>query len=202
MDYRGNLEGLMKKSIVETLIRIGTRALAFASVLALSTACASAGPLTWNLFGVTFSDGATATGYFTYDATGGPNTLGAYDIVVSGSVYVGSYEYDTGDSSPFDITSTGVTVENFGIEFYLTLIPEAPMTDAGGTINLDTENSFDCWKLPNGGNPCGVLAGGEITTTSAPEPGPILLSAAGVLILSWLFFRRRRSDAGSSLERA
>jgi uncharacterized protein (TIGR03382 family) len=192
----------MKTGIVEGFIRIGTRALAFASVLALAAACASAGPLTWNLFGVTFSDGATATGYFTYDATGNPNTLGTYDIVVSGSSYIGFYEYDNGDSSPFDITSTSVTVENLGIGYYLTLIPEAPMTDAGGTISLDTSNSFDCWTLPTGGSPCGVLTAGEITTSSAPEPGPILLSAAGALILSWLFFRRRPSAAGSSLERA
>lgn len=51
-------------------------------VLACLSAAAAGTPLTWTLNGITFSDGGTASGSFTYDAS--TNTYSAISIVTTG----------------------------------------------------------------------------------------------------------------------
>jgi hypothetical protein len=69
----------------------------FAVFLFVAWAVASvplhAAPIGWELFGVTFSDGASASGTFTYDA--GVDLYSAWNIVVTPGILT-AYDYQLG----------------------------------------------------------------------------------------------------------
>jgi hypothetical protein len=161
------------------------RALVFVSVLAVSAGCASAGTV-WTLVDVTFSDGATATGFFAIDS--GFTMLTNWDITVSGSDLGADFVYTPADSNYYDISATEIALGANPFATFTVLIPDAAMTNAGGTIDLVPGNSsVDC-SAPG---PCGALLTGAITTEVVPEPGTILLSACGAAAAFWMLYRRR-----------
>jgi hypothetical protein len=152
--------------------------------------CASA-DVTWFLQDVTFSDGATATGFFTTDPAF--DALDNWSVNVSGSSIGANYDYLTTNSNFFDISPTFVALGSSPFVQFILVIPQSAMTNAGGTINLLTGDSgLDC----NNG-PCGTLLTGSITSTSpTPEPrfGAILLvSLAGLGFLARRKFAAARS---------
>ena len=126
-------------------------------VLAALALAASAGPLTWTLVGVTFSDGATATGSFVFDA----NTVTFSDIHIvftppSGSPgQTFSYLCVTSQCSPWingyngpfltvpsSSDLTGLPGFWLGLPESFGSGPDQPMTDAGGTIPLSGPNAY------------------------------------------------------------
>ena len=182
-------EDSMKKSVTGGFMRNGMRALVFVSILVASAACASA-DTTWNLVGVNFSDGATATGFFTVDS--GFDALTNWDITVSGSDISGAdFHYTFADSNYYDISPTEVGLASSPfVEYMLFLLPVG-MTNAGGTLDLATGDSVDC----NSVGVCGGLVGGEVTAGSVPEPASILTFACGAFILGLALYRRRQAAA-------
>lgn len=156
---------------ISKILFIAGLAFAFAS-------CASA-DVTWVLNNVTFSDGATAVGFFTTDP--GFDTLDNWDINVTGSDLGADYHYQVSNSNPFDISSTEVAVAASPFAEFVIVFPSSAMTNAGGTISLVTGLSIppgtgDCSEA----GPCGYLASNStasITGTPTPEPryGAVLL---------------------------
>src|SRR5215472_14345461 len=101
------------------------------------TAAASA-DTTWTLNNVTFTDGATATGFFTIDSTF--DALTAWDINVQGSNLGADFHYTSSpqNSNFFNISSTEVAVASSPFAEFAILFPNSPMTNAGGTLSLVT----------------------------------------------------------------
>jgi hypothetical protein len=104
---------------------------------------AAATPLLWNLSGVTFSDGGTASGSFTFDAATGIVSSWSISVVGGTNALLPSFTYNpaTSQDSPcsttnfcFDTntinaaTQIGDTYRDFGLETF------SPLTDAGGTL--------------------------------------------------------------------
>jgi hypothetical protein len=177
------------KSISKISVIAGL-AFAFAS-------CASA-DVTWVLNNVTFSDGATAVGFFTTDP--GFDTLDNWDINVTGSDLGANYHYQVGNSSPFDISSTEVSLAANPFAQFVIVFPSSAMTNAGGTISLVTgldvpPGTGDC----SASGPCGYLANNStasITGTPTPEPrygAVLLIGLAGIGLLTRRKFAAARA---------
>lgn len=172
-------------------------------VLGAFVPTASADDVTWNLSGVTFSDGATASGSFVFNADTG--MFSAIDITVSGGSSTfgdGTYSiFDPGYSSnasrlvpvesPFPTDAVGAPV--------LGLLFGSPLTDAGGTDSLLLDQIQGIQDCDNSN--CSVsgisyyLTAGDVVSsvTATPEPSSLLMLLAGCLALGGMAFWRRRS---------
>ena len=99
----------------------------------LGTAHAS----TWYLSGITFEDGATATGWFDRDDTTG--LVGAYSLATTAGPTFSAFTYVPGNSSLW--SPLPLIPENMGWlsndrQRYLTLTFTAPLTVAGGDVSI------------------------------------------------------------------
>lgn len=149
-------------------------------IVAVTFACsalsAQATPLTWNLSGVTFDDGATASGYFTWDAA--TSTAGAFSIsTTAGSL--SPFTYD-GSSSVFVAQNIFYTPDLVwaasDYSRYIDLVFASVLTDAGGTVALTPGGYYfsGSWECDN----CSVMrnvTAGYVTATSVPEPASLAL---------------------------
>jgi PEP-CTERM motif len=175
------------------------RLTAFFIVVVLLTFSTHAGaiPRNWTLSDVTFNDGGTATGSFTFDADTSPPALSTWSISVAG-----------GGITPFTYNPTtllGVAVPSLLVAcggdptdprcIVFNLL--TPMTGVGGTVTIDSGNSFeDASGLPP---QLRDIASGCFTTTGAcvtavSEPSTLLLlgsGLAGVAAALRLRFRHR-----------
>lgn len=163
------------------------------ALLAASTA-AQATPITYNLSGVTFTDGATASGSFVFDAvthlsssfsiSTTPGTLTAFTWNQSDSgLYFGG---GAGPNNFTLITSNGLRAFNFSFL--------DPFTNAGGTFAINTASTYECYNC----SPFRRVNAGFVTSiapTVVPEPATsaLILSAVGALA----FMRRRRKQAAA-----
>jgi hypothetical protein len=152
---------------------------------------ATADPITWTLSGVTFSDGATASGSFVYNAD--TDTVSSVEITTtsgalfSGATYSG---VDPGfgpsalqivlvtNPSLADFTGTGALVLSF--------MSGSGLTDLGGTVALGGGEAL-CNNL---GCTSGTLerpiTGGDAISSSlvaTPEPGSLFLLGIGMFSL-------------------
>ena len=150
-----------------------------------------ASTVTWNLSDVTFSDGASATGNFQFDADS--NTFSSWNINVTAGA-LSAFTYTNANSSPFD----GVQASGYQPTFFfsqngstrqLRITPLTALTDAGGTvaINLNTwgggSGSVECDNC----TPYRNIVSGSLTTDSlggVPEPGSMGLLGIGLVCAS------------------
>jgi hypothetical protein len=176
----------------------------FGATLVLGAA-AYAGPLTWTLSGLTFNDGGTAFGTFSYNAD--TNTFSSIDITTTaGSLMPGGQYFALSSaalaSGPEDVAliSTNNRSQLFNFEL------SSAMTDSGGTIPLlldplsqATSGEDTCFVA----NCTAVIApfrfsvNGSLsapTQAGAPEPATaaLVLGGLGCLLSRRLFSAFRR----------
>jgi hypothetical protein len=174
------LENIMKTKILGSLALAGL-------MLTAGTLPAQATPITWNLVGVTFSDGATASGSFTMDAAA--HTWSSLSVSTTAGV-LSAFTYDASNSG---IYFNGFGPNAFSIipgngQRYLTFAFLDPLPD-GGTATIATGSSWEC-------NNCGtfrMVTGGSITSAAAnvPEPGTLAIMGPALGLIGFLARRRK-----------
>ena len=143
---------------------------------------ASANGITWDLSGVTFSDGGTASGTFVYDAAS--NTYSSIGIITAGGPAFGGATY-TSLSGVFGSSSTGMLLGASGDltnTALLFLIFGADLTSSGGTVPLigvgegtcDNSNCSASTLLRS------ITAGDLVGTSTVSTPEPSALSLLGL----------------------
>jgi hypothetical protein len=142
-----------------------------------------AAPITWQLGGVTFSDGATASGTFIYDAS--LDTYSAWNISVTAGIFT-TFNYQLGVDGGFVGNHPAGQVDFVAFPSgtpgrYLRLAFSSPLTGRGGTHLLLTDHSgYEC-------NNCSTfryITGGAVSTiTAVPEPPSITLISVALTLL-------------------
>jgi hypothetical protein len=161
----------------------------------------------WTLSNVVFSDGATITGSFDFDAT--TDTYSAVAITLND----GSFTYLYGNAnvlfgSPtlIQATTTGkldgspeVSLE-FADSLATTSLTTVPILDTEALIGLGGDFTFFKNVTP-GGTPHAyagddILTSGEITSAvSTPEPGSLALTLFGLVLLGVTILVKRKRKA-------
>lgn len=158
--------------------------------------------LTWTLDGVTFHDGATATGTFDYDAV--TSTYSNIDITVTG--FVNSQVYGALDSDPYTYNSPDILPQStsdllvfveqistpdassdcFGYCRRTMLISfESNLTSLGGTIAVDLNVlSFERLEAVFN-NDEHIIIGGAVSAVAVPVPAAAWLFGTALGILGW-----------------
>jgi hypothetical protein len=157
------------------------------SVAVLTASVASASPLTWTLDGVTYEDGATASGYFVIETTTGD--MLSWDITTAAGT-LGAYHYDSASSSLFGrdmFSANSYVIASNAIDLnpYVNLSFASALT-AAGTVNFNHSADFDgSWECDNCATLRFLTAG---SVTAVPEPAPVALFG---IALAALFARRK-----------
>ena len=163
-----------------------TRALGlFFVAMVLAAHAAQASPVLWTMSGVTFDDGAVATGSFVFDA----DTLAYSEIdiittagpVLPGDSYVLMHPLFPPSSHHLTLVADlplAVGVHAMNLSF------SDDLTNAGGVVQLGPFingiegncTSAGCFGV----NPFREIAVGELRGTAVPEPAAMALLAAGL----------------------
>ncbi|MEQ1884047.1 MAG: hypothetical protein ABL967_03240 [Bryobacteraceae bacterium] len=150
-----------------------------------------AAPVTWYLNGVTFDDGGKAFGSYVYDAD--TNTFSAINITTTaGSLWPGrGYQnYLTGFSSNTRIIALAALPIVAGSTENFVLPLNFPMTNAGGTINVNTSTGTR-WEAKCSNAGCSAaLAGGRLLT------GGSVTATAPTTKRTWYLSGVRFDDGG------
>lgn len=146
---------------------------------------ASADGITWDLSGVTFDDGGTASGSFVYDAL--TNTYSSIDIITAGGSAFGGATY-TSLSGVFGSSSTGMLLGASGDltnTALLFLIFGADLTGSGGTVPLTGVGEGTCDNSDCSASTLlrSITAGDVVATVSTPEPSALSLLGLGLATL-------------------
>lgn len=153
-------------------------------ILLYLTSIASADGVTWDLSGVTFSDGGTASGSFVYDAA--TNTVSNVDIATTAGTAFGGATYTGVDPGlgPFSdqiVFVTDPSLIDFAGTPVLDLLLIADLINSGGTVGL-----FDAIEGTSGDAGCttgGIyfrgMTAGEVVST--PEPPSLALLGMGLV---------------------
>jgi hypothetical protein len=154
---------------------------------------AQATPITWNLNGLTFDDGTTATGSFVFDAN--THTSSSFNVsTMAGDLP--AFTYNIGNSGLY--YGGGFGPNNFvlftddGGRYFNFSFTDA-LTDAGGTVSLVPFGSYECFNC----TPYRLVVAGSVSSSQAPtdipEPGSLALVAPALGLLG--FMTRRRKTA-------
>lgn len=160
-------------------------------LLCTSALAAQAVPITYTLTGVTFTDGTSATGSFTFDAdtkkSSGysivtmPGILSAFEWNLSNSgLYYGG---GAGPNNFSLITFSGNRVFNFSFV--------NPLTNAGGNDLINIASTYEC-------NNCGTyrrVNAGSVTSVAVPEPGTLALLLPVLAGIGYTARRRQQRRA-------
>lgn len=166
------------------------RALA-GSLLLCAATFASATPMTWQLSGVTFNDGSSASGTLSYDA--GSDTLLSYSISVQdGALPAFTYSAANSANSCPKIAggndpSSGCNTNDAANELFLgssdgyrslALYLSSSLTGAGGNVALVTSGNFQSYEIDSDYDYRIVSAGSLASVADAasvPEPASLAL---------------------------
>ena len=148
-------------------------------------------PITWNLSGVAFDDGGSATGSFVFDAD--TDNFSAISVTTSGGTTGQSHVYISATqfaSAQFPDLFEGSSIIP-GTTANLSMALVTPMTNAGGTINIQGPGSAGITQegicilgdsFCTTATPFRQIVSGSITTRnqSVPEPAGLTLMALGL----------------------
>lgn len=163
----------------------------FAGLFSLGAAQhAQATLMTWNLDDVTFSDGSSATGAISMDTSA--NTWSTFSVSTTTGA-LPAYTFDNNNSglsfgggfgpNNFILTTTdGSRLFNFSFTMALDA--------AGGSVLLDTANSFECMNC----DPFRSVSGGSLSAgepSAMPEPPSLTLLIPALFILAWMLRSRK-----------
>ena len=180
-------------------VRLGLILLALTFVLHLAAVDASASPLTWTLQGVTFADGAKASGSFTFDAT--TDTYSGINITTTtgpdfaGATFLADFFSTATQLELVPALSADLT----GSPAFLMTFASA-LTNSGGTIallpTLSGQNICATATCGHGVGANDFISSGSVTT---PEPSTVTLLFVSLLVLA-AFFERYRIARSSSAQ--
>ena len=170
-------------------------ALAAASLWAAASADAKL--VTWTLHDVTFSDGGTAHGFFTFDPTipsahSSPTQyLTAFDIKTTpGSIMTAPFEYspaNTDASVPWFVNFFSAPESpspRHGLpQRVLHLFIHGTYPATGGRVEIFSADSTDALYREDGSRISRTFSGGFLVGAVVPEPTELALLGAGLLVL-------------------
>jgi hypothetical protein len=180
------------------------------TILLFAAASANAIPVVWEFSansgyemlpsnGVPF-DGAV-TGSFVYDADASIyERISSVNVTASAGTYTSGYACDSNSEDP--IVNSGVCLTGVGSGLRFIIDVDAPLTNAGGTVNLQF-NPFigypymgigsgeaTCESTENGGCYFGTyyetFAGGSLIGTVVPVPAAVWLFGSALAGLGWM----------------
>jgi hypothetical protein len=128
-------------------MRLSLRILFTLLGLSIFSVSASAFPRVWTLSGVTFADGGTASGTFTYDAS--TNTYSAINVTTTAGTTIVTGATYSFFSNGFAPSSTGVLLnasnaaDLTGTRAFALFFATA-LTNAGGTVTLSPGDEANC----------------------------------------------------------
>lgn len=171
------------------------RAAIVTASLILGTALpAHAALMTWNLSGVTFTDGTVATGSIVMDPAA--RTWTSFSVsTFNGTLAARTYDisnsglYFGGGAGPNNF----ILFENTGRRYFNFSFVNA-LNPLGGDFALNLANSYECGNC----SPFRLVTSGSLTTlqTSAvPEPGTAALLIPALGMLGWMTRRRKHQAA-------
>lgn len=173
-----------------------------ATVLLVFSASASANTLVWNLTGVTFDDGGTASGQFSYDSNA--HKVGFWSISVAGGNTASfpeiTYQASNSTKNSYNGGNPQDTIYfqlNDGSNRQFRITPSAALSNTGGTIPLYlaySSGNVECFNC----SPFRSITAGSLVASVAATPTSVpalswpamasLIAALAVLGLA----RRRR----------
>jgi hypothetical protein len=143
------------------------RLICFMALMLFSATRADAVPLTWNLSGVTFADGGTATGSFTFDASANAFPLGSGAFTVAGGStsvfpplnYGNAFTGAVGEntflgSAPFQFFENVTGAIPGGGTRLLQIDALSNLTDSGGSVGLCLGEGIQPGGGGGPGSPC------------------------------------------------
>jgi hypothetical protein len=195
------------------LIRLTHRLVAACVIAIASTGSASAANLTWTLNNVSFNDGGTATGSFTFDAqtqqvsdwlvSVSPWTYNGIDpfgdVTPDNAVTSPAYRYDSAMTQTVAFftsdASYGYITLRDNSQFYgdnpnntreIRLAFTGALDTPGATVALNLDSGFgaECWNCA----PARTFSSGSVT--AVPEPTQWAMLLAGGLLLGATVARR------------
>jgi len=163
----------------------------------LFSGIANGTPMTWYLHDVTFDDGTNATGSYVYDAD--VNVWSEWNVSVEDGTLPGfTYLASNSSLSPNHPASASNAsfLKTDPTQRYLNLVLLAPMTNAGGDIDLlvataitsQDSGSYECDNCLT----LRAVNAGYVSSSPVPAPEPSTIAVIAVGLIGLAVSRKRR----------
>jgi len=170
-----------------------------AMAMALSGVAASANAeiITWTLDDVTFSDGATASGFFDYDTATG--AAASFDLETTAGGTLGALHYTTANAQFYvkDYFSSGSLLWVLNdFSRYINLAFAGPLTTPGtvalrpGALAGNGSDLSGSWECTNCSTIRDIIGGSVTTAAAVPEPATWAMMLMGFGALGAVLRRR------------